>query len=157
MPHQTPAARAQSEPDGALAAASEATREQEIGEVGAGDQQHRGRYTQQKPQCRRITAPHGGDSGAGRIELDAAAGDLFSPLGGDGRSFTHQEPILQRRRQTLLRLRRGEARPQPTHEVEPVQIGGVDQTELRIQMATRGDREPEAGRIGLERFAVEVR
>ena len=96
------------------------------------------------------------DAAPARIQFDTTVRDLPSALCGNARPFTREEPALERHGQPGLLLRRGHVWHQPAHQIQPILVGIVDHHALRVQLAIGGDREPEAGWIGLEPVAVEL-
>ena len=65
-----PARRAERQPHRRLAAAGDGARQQQVGDVGAGDQQHQRAHAEQDAQAAAVLLAHDADAGAGRHDGD---------------------------------------------------------------------------------------
>ncbi len=79
--HQLPARRAHREPHGGLPAPRHRAGEQQVGDVGAGDEQHEAADAEQNLQAPAVLLFHHADAGAGRDDGDDLLGQTLDDVG----------------------------------------------------------------------------
>jgi hypothetical protein len=122
-----------------------APRQQQIGDIGAGDQQHQPRDAHEQPQSRGRLGLQNGNSAAGRRYQDLLFADARPALRRNAR--LDGKPLLQLSRDLRLNAGCPDFRFHPSDDVQPMETLG-QQCIRSIKERLGGQRQPEIRRIG---------
>ena len=140
---------------GGLAAAGDRANEQEVGDVGAGDEQHQAADRQQNLQAATVLFFHDRDTGTGGHHIDDLLGqvmdDFGHPVGGVAGVVLH--PLAQESGEARRHSRGGGSRPQPTDYAQPRGDWLTQQRTVAIDQWLLLHGNPDIGRIALQSFA----
>ena len=147
--------RSQRHPDRRLRTRGGAARQQQIGDVGARNQQHQSRDDAEQPQAGGRIALEGAHATAGRREMNLLFADLGAVMGRQIR--IRAEVPLQLRRNLRLDACRMGFRFQPPDDIEP--MGAATQQGVRRSVKRRlgPQGQPEVRRIGAQTVPEESR
>ena len=155
LPNQPAAWRAQGHANGRLKACGGAARQQQVRNVGAGDQQHQAGNDHQQVQTFRAVLLEVGGPALGGRNHDVLLLDLRAVLGREVRLGA--QPVLELCGDLRLNARRIRPRLQAPDDVEPVHSRAVQQCGLPIVGRLGGQRQPEIGRIRTQLISEESR
>ena len=144
--------RSEGQPQSGLGAIGSPPCEEEVGDIGASDEQDQSRDRHEQTQARSVVRLHPVHAAGRRHEMDVLLRDVAPvALRDDFRMAV--EPLLQFDREPSLCPLRRDFRSQSSDEIKPLGHGVVQQPVIRL-----GDQgQPEIGRIAAQRVAVELR
>ena len=155
LPHDAAAGGAEREAGAEFPFAGGCLGEEEIGEVGAGDEEHDPDHDHEHRQGRLVGLAEEGDARSAGQQGDEGAGDLLAPFGRELRAFTIREEALELGGGPGLSIGHGDALGTAAHNADPEEPVALEQRGAHHDLRLHGDGEPEIGRLLVERDSVE--
>ena len=157
--HDLPSRRAHREPDRRLTAPRHRAREQQVGDVGAGDEQHEPAHAEENLQAAAVLLFHDADARAGRHHGDhllrQRADDVGHPVRRVAGLVLH--PLVQDAGEPRAHAVGRRARTQPSDHAQPRGHRLAQDRRLAVDQRFLLERNPQVGRVGAERLAEESR
>jgi hypothetical protein len=151
------ARRADREPDRGLAAPGDRAGEQQVGDVGARDEQHQPAHAKQKLQAAPVLLLHDPDAGAGGHHVDHLARQCLDhvrhPVGGIARIVLH--PLVQDAGEPRADAVDRGVRPNPADHAQPGRNRLLEDGRVAVDERLLLERNPQIGRIASQRLAEE--
>ena len=153
-----PARGAERQPDRGLAATRDGAGQQQVGDVGAGDQQHQRAHAEQDAQAAAVLLAHDADAGAGRDHRDRLLRQVLDHAGHPvGRvAGIVLQPLPQDAGQPRAHAVRRRVRLQPADHAQPRRHRLAQQRRLAGDQRLLVQRDPQVRRIAAQRLAEEA-
>ncbi len=154
-----PARCAQREPDGGLTAPRDGAGEQQVRDVGAGDEEHQPAHAEQNLQAASVLLLHDADAGAGRHDGDDLLGQSLDDVGHPVRRVAGVvlHPLVEDAGQPRAHAVGRRARTQPADHAQPRGDGLAEDRGVAVDQRFLLERNPEIRRVAAQRFAEESR
>ena len=153
-----PARGAERQPDRGLAAPRDGAGQQQVGDVGAGDQQHQRAHAEQDAQAAAVLLAHDADAGAGRDDRDRLLRQILDHAGHPvGRvAGIVLQPLAQDAGQPRAHAVGRRVRLQPADHAQPRRHRLAQQRRLAGDQRLLVQRDPQVRRIAAQRLAEEA-
>ena len=152
-----PARRADRQPQRRLAAPRDRAREQQVGDVGAGDQQHQSAHAEQDAQAAAVLLPHDADAAARRHDRDhlprQALDHVRHPVRRIARVVLH--PLAQDAGEPRADAVGRRAGREPADHAQPRGDRLAQERRVAVDQRLLVQRNPQIGRIAAQRLAEE--
>ena len=154
-----PARRADRQPQRGLAAPRDRAREQQVRDVGAGDQQHQSAHAEKNAQAAAVLLPHDADAGARRHDRDhlprQPLDDVRHPVRRVARVVLH--PLVEDPGEPRADAVDRRARPDPADHAQPRRDGLAEDRRVAGDQRLLLQRNPQIRRIAAQRLPEESR
>ena len=154
-----PPRRAHREPDRRLTAPRDRAGEQQVRDVGAGDEQHQPAHAEENLQAASVLLPHDADAGAGGNDRDDLLGqsldDVGHPVGRVAGVVLH--PLAEDAGEPRAHAVCRRIRTQPADHAQPRGDGLAEDRGVAVDERLLLERNPQIGRVAPQRFAEESR
>ena len=157
--HDLPARRAHREPHGGLTAPRDRAREQQVRDVGAGDEQHQPAHAEQNLQAAPVLLLHDADAGAGGHDRDHLLGQRLDDVGHPVRRVAGVvlHPLVEDAGEPRAHAVGRRARTQPADHAQPRGDRLAEDRGVAVDQRLLLERNPQVRRIAAQRFAEESR